>query len=110
MTLGIVGGIGGVLVGFAVAIAGAEEADLAELLPLGCIAIVMGLAGLAGAGLARGHPLPSLIIMGVAGVVLISVISVSQVVHTGYSHLWLWNASGILLVAGSALGFAARKG
>lgn len=110
MVMGILGGLLGVIFGFPAMIAGMEEAWLTWFLPLGGAAMAMGLAGLVGAALARSHPKPSWIIMGVAGVVFLLVISVSFILYLDDSRMWLWTLSGVLLIAGSALEFAGRKG
>jgi len=110
MAMGILGGLLGMVFGFPAMIAGMEEEWLAWFLPLGGAAMAMGLAGLVGAALARRHPKPSWIIMGVAGVVFLLVVSVSFILYLADSRMWIWNLSGVLLIGGSALEFAGRKG
>lgn len=108
MALGALGGVLGTVFGFAAMIAGMEEAWLSAFFPLGLVAMAVGVAGLVGAALARCYRQPSWILMGIAGVVLVSVIS-AYVLYSGHSMAWVWNVSGILLIAGSALEFAGPK-
>ena len=104
MVVGVLGSVLGMVFGYSVVIAGMQEVWLTVYLPLGCLAMAVGVAGLVGAALARRHRQPSWILLGGAGVALLLVISVSYIVYP-VPHVWLWSLSGILLIVGSALEF-----
>ena len=111
MILGIVGGVVGTWFGaFALIILVMQgETDVRWLLPVSLFAAA-GIAGIAGAALARSHPQPSWIVLGVARVVLLVVLSTSFAgLHAPWLSL-LVSLFGIMLIAAAALEYVNRKG
>ena len=86
--------------GFAVAIAAAQEEWLVVFLPLGFVAMAAGAAGIAGAALFSKRPRLSAFVCGIAGAVLILIVSS----YVFYSRHWqgaIWGMSGVLLIVSS---------